>query len=77
MYNASFEAITIRFHLMIAITVIPFVIGLPWLSFLVVPVAASMILGITFKGNAQKSVKSVKTKTFILENKKESKATAA
>lgn len=74
MYNASFETITLRFHLMIAVTVIAFTIGVPVLAFLVVPIAASFVLGISFK----KSKPNIKeAKTHKLDTNKELKAKAA
>jgi hypothetical protein len=49
MYEADFTTIFWRFNLLIAVTVIPFLIGIPILAALALPVFLTMMLGISFK----------------------------
>ena len=48
-YNASFSTIFIRFNLAVATVVISFVIGVPFLALLALPIVLSAVLGISFE----------------------------
>jgi len=48
MYKASFDTVFLRFNLMMAVAVIPFVIGIPVLAIMALPVFLSCIFGIEF-----------------------------
>jgi hypothetical protein len=63
MYEANFTTIFWRFNLLIAVTVVPFLIGLPILSALALPVFLSMMLGISFK---QDKIKATQAETIQL-----------
>ena len=45
LFDISFATVLFRFYLMMGIVIISFVIGLPFLSLLAMPVAASVLLG--------------------------------
>jgi hypothetical protein len=48
-YNASFSTIFIRFNLAVATVVLSFVIGMPFLALLALPIVLSAVLGISFE----------------------------
>ena len=46
--NVNFATLIMRFYLIMAIVIVSFFIGMPWLSMLALPVFAITLLGITF-----------------------------
>jgi uncharacterized membrane protein len=71
MYEANFTTIFWRLNLLIAVTVIPFAIGIPILAALALPVFLSMMLGISFK---QDNINAVEAKTIELPTNKKTAA---
>lgn len=71
MYEADFTTIFWRFNLLIAVTIIPFAIGMPILAALALPVFLSMMLGISFK---QDKINVIEAKTVQLPISKKTAA---
>lgn len=57
MYSASFETLFWRFNLMMALVIFPFVVGLPFLAILAVPVFLSALMGVSFKKSISSQAK--------------------
>lgn len=56
-YNADFDTIIWRFYLLIAVAIISFYSGLPFLAILCLPIFLSALLGITFDFNTKDEAK--------------------
>ena len=48
-FEVNFGTLMLRFYLMMAIIIISFSIGLPWLAFLAFPVFMSCLMGVKFE----------------------------
>lgn len=48
-FTASFETIILRLYLLMAVVIIPFLIGAPILSLIALPIFLSCMLGISIK----------------------------
>ncbi len=48
MYDASFDTIFLRFNLMMAVVVVPFVLDIPVVAILALPIFLSCMFGIRF-----------------------------
>lgn len=60
-FEASVETIIIRYYVMMAVVIIPFVIGIPILAVVALPIFLSALMGISFKRTRNKSVSSERT----------------
>lgn len=63
-FSIAFDTIIWRFYLLMAVTVIPFLLGVYGLALLAVPVFLSIMLGVSFtkqKGNSQTKEKQLDT----------------
>jgi len=63
-YSISVETLFWRFNLMIALVVIPFVLGVPILALLSGPVFLSNLLGVSFKKEKKESTKQKETVVY-------------
>ncbi len=61
MFNLNPVTVVLRYNLLIAVVVVSFSIGLPWLAILALPIFLSTILGVSF---------TKKTKKKTLHNKR-------
>jgi len=68
LFNANFETIIWRYHLLIAVVVLSFVAGVPFLALLALPIFLTAILGISFKSNKTQKVIKIKERP-IVQNK--------
>lgn len=60
-FDASILLIIKRFYLMMAVIIVAFFAGVPWLSIVSLPILLSAMLGITFRRSEEKvSARSVK-----------------
>jgi len=69
--NASFSTVILRFYLMMAFVIIPFVLGVPYLAILSLPVFLSALLGLTFDpifATSSKKKDDVKSDKFNVPN---------
>ena len=48
-FEASFETVILRFSLMMAVVIISFIAGLPFLALIAVPIFLSALMGIKFE----------------------------
>lgn len=65
MFNASFETVIWRYYLMMVMVFVPFLVGMPILAVLAVPVFLSALLGVSF--TSEKKTKEV-VKNKILDS---------
>lgn len=65
--NASFSTVIIRYYAMMLMVVLPFLIGLPILAVLALPIFLSALLGIDFNPETEVQVSKTKTKKIDLE----------
>jgi hypothetical protein len=47
--NISLTTLMLRYYLMMAVVIVAFFAGIPWLAFLALPIFLSALLGIEFK----------------------------
>jgi len=56
-FEASIETIIIRYYVMMSAVIIPFVIGVPTLALIAVPIFLSALMGISFNWKIAKTSK--------------------
>ena len=54
-FSASFDTVLIRYYLLMVVGVVPFLIGVPALAFLALPVFLSAFMGIDFTPTIKKA----------------------
>ncbi len=73
-FEASIETIVIRYYIMMAAVIIPFVVGYPAFALLAVPIFLSALMGISFNWSISKAInaafeKSKRTKSYTLTSR--------
>lgn len=64
LFEASIETIILRYYLLMAVTIIPVVIGIPMLAILALPVFLSALMGVSFTNNGAEAKIITKEREF-------------
>lgn len=75
-FDASFDTVLMRYYLLMVVAVVPFLIGVPYLSFLAFPVFLTAFMGINFKPSINRA-RSIIFKREDVERKENVSAKAA
>ncbi len=70
-FSASFDTILWRFYLMMVVVIAPFVLGVPFLAILALPIFLSTMLGVSFK---KPSTGKMKNKAVIIKINQQNEA---